>query len=596
MNFIEHCEKTAKAYFSIEKLRDSQKEVLSLIAKNKYVLATLPTGSGKTFLYAIPALISTTGTVLVISPLIALMRDQARRMQEAKICCAVFTSDQGEEEKKEAWRNMMSGEAKIIFVSPERFVMPSFMRNLEKIKLSMIVIDEAHCVMSWGHQFRPEYFELGALLGQLKPGRILALTATAGHATRLQIIQRVFPEPELVAQYISHPIPKNIRVTSQREFSLEEQFEALVDWIEKTPSQKIIVYFQSRKTCEEISTKLKRIKINAYVYHAGLLKQERVDLENYFTTTKRKLVICATVAFGMGMDLVGVGLVVVYGFPGNIEEFFQMLGRAGRGGEEAQGVLLWTGGDAAKRKFLFEKQFLTTAAFVDGCTALKTIMPKNYGDSVYVSKEKLQNLFDGRGKFKKTNSSQDLELIMAGLRICNVVSDPAVHETYYDIALAKDTSIADCLKDLPDQKTKRRLFFEGLQILTKNTWASRLGPRGIFSLKMLRDSSDLDENDLQQIFVHYASQKHLTFVRLAPEERPPGFIFKHNHLHLQKNLTHFITTRKNFSASLQELNKLSTATGCRLASSFDFFVEHRERPLSGSLKRCLQCDLCLKKG
>lgn len=146
------------------------------------------------------------------------MRDQERRMEEAQICCSVFTSEQSEEERKHAWKKLRSGKAKIIFASPERFVLPSFLNEIAKINLSMAVIDEAHCVVAWGHHFRPEYSEIGKILTKLQPSRILALTATAGRNSRQDIIKRVFPENINVFEYISKPIAENIFVESIRLF------------------------------------------------------------------------------------------------------------------------------------------------------------------------------------------------------------------------------------------------------------------------------------------------------------------------------------------------------------------------------------------
>ncbi|MBX9837888.1 MAG: RecQ family ATP-dependent DNA helicase, partial [Silvanigrellaceae bacterium] len=363
--FVEKCEEFAKKNFSLTSLRPAQREVLAQIHDKKFVLATLPTGAGKTLLYSLPALFFEDKPVLVISPLISLMRDQERRMENANICCAVFTSEQSEEERKQAWKKIKTGEAKIIFASPERFVLPSFLNAISKMNLSMAVVDEAHCVVSWGHNFRPEYSEIGKYLSKLQLPRILALTATAGRNSRLDIIKKVFPENTNVFEYTSNPLGENIVVESNRVFSNAEQWEKLVQILQKTESNKTLVYFQSRLLCEESTRKLKKLKIHSVVYHAGLPKNERKNVEQYVQEATQKIVVCATTAFGMGVDVAGIQLVVVFGFPSNIEEFFQMLGRAGRSGEPSKGVLLWTGADPIRREYQFKSSFPEPSLFLE---------------------------------------------------------------------------------------------------------------------------------------------------------------------------------------------------------------------------------------
>ncbi len=591
-DFVLKCEEYAKKNFSLTSLRPAQREVLAQIFEKKFVLATLPTGAGKTLLYTLPALFFEDKPVLVISPLISLMRDQERRMENAKISCAVFTSEQSEDERKLAWKKLKSGEAKLIFASPERFVLPSFLNAISKINLSMVVVDEAHCVVSWGHHFRPEYSEIGKFLSKLQPPRILALTATAGRNSRQNIIKKVFPENTNVYEYTSNPLAENIIVESIRIFSNQEQWEKLVDILRNTESKKTLVYFQTRLLCEESTRKLKKIKIHSVAYHAGLPKNERKNMEQYVQEATQKTVICATTAFGMGVDVPGIQLVVVFGFPSNIEEFFQMLGRAGRSGEASRGVLLWTGADPIKREYQFKATFPEPSAFLNQCSLFMRFMPNHFGESRFVMKEDLLSTI----KTKKTeNIQRKLENIFAGLRICNTLEDTRSGETYFYIKLNSNNSFTDILSSLPEGTTKRRKVLEGLITLVEKTWILINGAQITIPLKMLQDACELTMESCEQVFLHYQDQKNISFAKITHEKAKDGVILKNGYVHLQKEIPSYISARSHFHASLRELEKLSTSTTCRLSASFEFFASRAIQGATKNLWRCMQCDICIRK-
>lgn len=590
--FVEKCEEFAKKNFSLTSLRPAQREVLAQIHDKKYVLATLPTGAGKTLLYSLPALFFEDKPVLVISPLISLMRDQERRMENANICCAVFTSEQSEEERKQAWKKIKTGEAKIIFASPERFVLPSFLNAISKMNLSMAVVDEAHCVVSWGHNFRPEYSEIGKYLSKLQLPRILALTATAGRNSRLDIIKKVFPENTNVFEYTSNPLGENIVVESNRVFSNAEQWEKLVQILQNTESNKTLVYFQSRLLCEESTRKLKKLKIHSVVYHAGLPKNDRKNVEQYVQEATQKIVVCATTAFGMGVDVAGIQLVVVFGFPSNIEEFFQMLGRAGRSGEPSKGVLLWTGADPIRREYQFKSSFPEPSLFLEQCAQFMRYMPNSFGESCFVPKQNLLELT----KSKKTdNKEKKLDNIFAGLRICNILDDTRSGESYFHVKLTQNKSFADILAVLPEGMTKRRKVLEGLVTLVEKCWLVLKGAQTIIPLKMLQDACELTQETCEQVFLYYQDQKMLSFAKINQDDAKNGVILKNGYIHLQKEIPRYISARSHFHASLRELDKLSTSTTCRLSASFEFFASRAIQGATKNLWRCMQCDLCIRK-
>jgi len=590
--FLEKCEEFAKKNFFLTSLRPAQREVLTQINEKKFVLATLPTGAGKTLLYSLPALFFEDKPVLVISPLISLMRDQERRMENAKICAAVFTSEQTDEERKLAWKKIKTGEAKIIFASPERFVLPSFLNAISKINLSMAVIDEAHCVVSWGHNFRPEYAEIGKYLSKLQLPRILAITATAGRNSRQDIIKKVFPNNTNVFEYTSHPLGENIIVESNRVFSNQEQWDKLVEILRNTESNKTLVYFQSRLLCEEITRKLKKLKIHSVAYHAGLPKNERKNVEQYVQEATQKIVVCATTAFGMGVDVVGIQLVVVFGFPSNIEEFFQMLGRAGRSGEISKGVLLWTGADPIRREYQFKSTFPEPSLFLEQCAQFMKFMPNSFSESCFVFKK---NFLEVTKSKKSDNKEKKLDNIFAGLRICNILEDTRVGESYFHVKLSSNKNFVDILAALPEGTTKRRKVLEGLVTLVEKDWLILKGAQTVVPLKMLQDACELMSETCEHVFLHYQDQKMLSFAKINYEEAKNGVILKNGYLHLQKELPRYISARSHFHASLHELDKLSTSTTCRLSASYDFFASRTIQGASKKFWRCMQCDICIRK-
>lgn len=590
VDFVTHCEKIAKQHFLIDNLRPAQKEVFTLIEQKKYVLATLPTGSGKTLLYAIPSLIYEQGIVIVISPLISLMRDQSRRMNEANIPCVIFTSEQTEDERKNARTLLKNNKAKIIFASPERFVLPSFLNLIAKLNITMAVVDEAHCVVSWGHQFRPEYSEIGKYLTKLAPKRILAITATASRSSRLDIIKKVFPADIDVSEFTSKPLSPHIHVQSIRVFSQQEQWQELVRILSETSSQKTIVYFQTRKLCDEFALKLRKIKITATTYHAGLSKQERNNAEQYIHTATQKIVICATTAFGMGVDISGIRLVVIYGFPGNIEEFFQMLGRAGRAGEESQGILLWTGSDPIKRQYQFKSSFPSPSLLIDSAAKAMSLLPKNKHENILTQKEKLLQML---GKSSKLAHIKMSEGILSGLKICGILEDPTFNETYLQIKLSPSVTLTKILNELPQAVTKRKKVLEALKELVDPQWLENAGGQIALPFQRIIEMSELTEQSIEQVFSYYMDEKLLQFHKIRANNE--YVILKHNFLYLQKELSKYIAARNHFYSSLQELEKLTTATSCRLSSSFDFFSS---KTLQGGTKKsyfCMQCDLCAKQ-
>lgn len=587
MNFLHQCQQLAGQYFGIQKLHSAQEDVFNLLVQNKFVLATLPTGSGKTLLYAIPSLIFKEGPVLVISPLISLMRDQMRRMQDAQIDCVLFTSEQTDEERLKSHQDLWSVHTKIIFMSPERFVLPSFLEKIGRLKPSMIVIDEAHCVVSWGHQFRPEYSELSTHFAQLQPPRILALTATASATTREEMIRKIFPVNTKVSQYISKPIRPHITVKSHRAFSFEEQKQYLIAVLQDTHSQKSIVYFSTRKQCEEFALLLKQKQLNTVVYHAGLAKDMRVRIEQYIYHTDKKIVVCATTAFGLGVDIPDVKLVVVYGFPNNIEDFLQMIGRAGRNGEASEGILIWTGSDPIKRTLQFKNDFPTKTELQNYCQKIAHYFPKQEGESRFIPFDVLtRSLF---AKEKPHNATKKLEGVLSAFRVCHMTKDVILNEDYYSIKFLNKISLSQLINSLPDTPTKRGKVLAAVQQLLLPNLSQNNEVEFIFSAAKIIQLSLLPADMCETVFEYYASKGLINFSKLDFNQMKQGIILINGTQMLKFHINQYVKLRQHFYSSFMELTKFAEAPRCRLESSYKYF---KVPEIHYGTYHCLQCDLC----
>jgi len=335
--------------FGYQSFRDGQQEVIESAIKGSDSLVIMPTGGGKSLCYQIPALVRS-GVTVVISPLISLMKDQVDQLKANGVAAECVNSTQSREELIGVYNRMHAGQVKLIYVSPERVLTNEFIERLHNIPLSMIAVDEAHCISQWGHDFRPEY----ALLGQLKQSfphaPIMALTATADDATRSDILHRLnLSEPHVYLGSFDRP---NIRYT------LMEKHKPVSQVIRYLGTQKGhcgIIYCGSRKKVEMLTEKLCNNHIRAASYHAGLEVDERAYVQEAFQRDDIQIVV-ATVAFGMGINKPNVRFVVHFDIPRNIESYYQETGRAGRDGLPAEAMMLYDPADISwLRRMLDEK-------------------------------------------------------------------------------------------------------------------------------------------------------------------------------------------------------------------------------------------------
>lgn len=351
-----------KAVFGYDSFRPGQEAVINAILKGRDILAVMPTGAGKSLCYQVPAMLLS-GITLVISPLISLMQDQVKALNEAGVDAAFINSSLSEKELTDTFKNAYKGHYKIIYVAPERLMSEGFINFAKSVEISMVTVDEAHCISQWGQDFRPSYMDIAEFINILDKRPIIsAFTATATQNVREDIICSLgLSDPYFLVTGFDR---ENLFFQVDKPQN-KEQF--ILDFIERHRGESGIIYCATRKNVDSLYTLLRKQHISVGKYHAGMSNEERKQMQNDFVFDYTSIVI-ATNAFGMGIDKSNVRFVIHYNMPSSMENYYQEAGRAGRDGLNSECILLFSPQDIIINRFLLEHKDFSDIDPIDEMT------------------------------------------------------------------------------------------------------------------------------------------------------------------------------------------------------------------------------------
>ncbi|MBS1997921.1 MAG: ATP-dependent DNA helicase RecQ [Cyanobacteria bacterium SZAS LIN-2] len=359
--------------FGLQSLRPKQKEVIDHVLHGRHTLALLPTGYGKSLCYQVPSM-ALDGITLVVSPLIALMQDQMSGLTRRGIASAtVLNSAIAPDEYERRLEGIAQGRLKLVYVAPERFDSPRFRSLVENLNVSLLVIDEAHCISQWGHDFRPNYRTLKNHLALMPEATVLALTATATPRVKQDIINSLaLPDMAVVETSFDRPNLHFQVFCCANDYEKDQRVLKAMG----SDQQPTIIYTSSRKQSEELSQRLQKSGIAAGCYHAGLPSHVRQRAQKAFEDEKLPVIV-STVAFGMGVDKANVRRVIHYNLPGSLENYYQEAGRAGRDGQDARCTLLFQARDIHTQRWLLKRNFPSAAQVQDVLNFLRRASAKS---------------------------------------------------------------------------------------------------------------------------------------------------------------------------------------------------------------------------
>src|SRR5918912_1708821 len=342
-----------RRYFGFEDFREGQREVISAILEGRDTVVVMPTGGGKSLCYQLPALMKP-GATIVVSPLIALMKDQVDALAARNLPATFINSSITFEEQKARIQGVRRGLYKLVYVAPERFRSAHFVETLRSVDISLFAVDEAHCISQWGHDFRPDYLRLKAAIAATGRPQVAALTATATPYVRADIIEQLgLVEPRAFVSGFDRPNLSINVVHTQKE---REKIAHVRRLAANAPQGSGIIYSSTRKSVEQVTQRLREARLSVVAYHAGMEDAERVRAQEGFMSGARQMIV-ATNAFGMGIDKPDIRFVAHYHLPGSIEAYYQEIGRAGRDQLPSDCVMLFNYADKRTQDYFIEGSY-----------------------------------------------------------------------------------------------------------------------------------------------------------------------------------------------------------------------------------------------
>ena len=456
---IDKATEILKSVFGYSSFRPTQEKVIKAVLNKKDCLVLMPTGGGKSICFQIPAL-ALTGVTVVVSPLIALMKDQVEALKVNGVAAEFLNSTLSDEEQAKVVEDVLGGKIKLLYVSPEKMNSESFYYTMLRANLSLIAIDEAHCISAWGHDFRPDYKKLGYLKKQFREVPIMALTATADPLTQNDIaVQLRLNRPEIFKDSFSRP---NIYIEARPAYKRKE---VILDFVQKRGEESGIIYCLSKKNTEDLSRFLRSNGVACGFYHAGMEPEIRNRVQNDFINDRIK-VVCATIAFGMGIDKSNVRWVIHHNLPKNIEGYYQEIGRSGRDGLPAHALLFYGNqdykilagfNDESERKVILNARLDRMLHFAQSNHCRRKLLLNYFGEWTKENCGECDNckgspsLFDGTVLAQKALSAvarlkgklpkELLQEVMAGNRTPDVVAGK--FDRIKTFGAGKDTAVED---------------------------------------------------------------------------------------------------------------------------------------------------------
>ena len=348
---LERARRVLRQTFGYSSFRPGQQEVIEAVLARRDTLAVMPTGGGKSVCFQVPALLFEEGLTLVVSPLLALMKDQVDALRASGVAAAAVNSSISPEEQARTMHEAANGSLRLLYVAPERFGNGAFMAALRGLHVALLAVDEAHCISQWGHDFRPSYRDLGGVRPRIGNPPIVALTATADPRVRADVLERLgLREPVVHVAGFDRP---NLRFETVKVRSKKEKAEQIAAKLRELKDESAVVYCGTRKNVEELTDYLQRQRIRCARYHAGMEDGDRKRIQDAFARDSLRIIV-ATNAFGMGIDKPDVRMVLHHDMPDSLESYYQEAGRAGRDGEPADCVLYYGPRDRGLRDFFIE--------------------------------------------------------------------------------------------------------------------------------------------------------------------------------------------------------------------------------------------------